>query len=86
MNFTAIIECGFLYFEVFAYITDEGEPEIEMVCLDGKPLLIDQEIHFQDQYGLDELKAEVMTQYHREMKLQDMDQAGLEWEEKNEHI
>lgn len=81
MNCITIIESGFLTFEVFAFITDEGEPEIEMICLDGKPLLIDQEIHFQDKYGLESLKEEIMVQFRREMEAQKMDQASLKWED-----
>jgi len=77
MNFTAEIECGFLKFQVEATI-ETDDVFISAILWNGKPLLSDQEIDFEDQYGLDELKAEVMTQYRREMDCRDMDQAGLE--------
>ena len=65
-EFTAEIECGFINFQIEATIDPDVGVCIRMVLMDGKPLLIDQEIYFEERYGEDELKAEVMTQYRRE--------------------
>ena len=67
MNFTAIIECGFLEFQVEATIDPDVGVCIRVILWNGKPLLIDQEIDFEAAYGLEELKSEIMAQYRREM-------------------
>jgi len=78
-EFTAVIECGFLEFEVEATI-DEDDVCIRVVLWGGKPLLIDQEINFEEAYGLDDLKDEILTQYRREAEAQAADRAGENWE------
>jgi len=78
-DFTAVIECGFLEFEVEATI-DAEDVCIRVVLWGGKPLLIDQEINFEEAYGVEELKDEIMTQYRRECEWLAADMAGEAWD------
>lgn len=78
-DFTANIECGFLDFEIESEIDDDGV-FIKTVLWNGKPLLIDQEIYFIDQYGEDDLKKEIETQYDAWVKDQREDKLIEAWE------
>lgn len=78
-EFIAEIECGCLMFEVEAEIDDDGV-FIKQVCMDGKPLLIDQEVYFEEQYGSDDLKQEVEDQYDAWVKDQREDKLIEAWE------